>query len=237
MARQGRGRSPRQGRGRGLAAWDGFGLFRGIQIRLCLSVLFCGSLLPISATLWGAPMLCAFGTSGPRFSAPTCASLGVMERGGGGGRASLGGFGASRACGQGSACGAAGEWAGPTAGERVGARGRGWVRDFSGNSTRLRLAAFLCRASRQIPAALSSASLLCLTAHPSRPFGGSLPFGPGKVAVVRGGGVSGVALGVGASRARGQGNACSVALEWAGPTAGEGVGARGIWWVQDFSVI
>jgi len=36
----------------------------------------------------------------------------------------------------------------------------------------LRLAAFLCRAFRQIPAALSSPSSLCLIAHPSRAFGG-----------------------------------------------------------------
>ena len=61
--------------------------------------------------------------------------------------------------GQGNACGVAGEWAEPMGGERAEARGMGWVRVFSGNSTRLRLAAFLYRSSRQIPAALSSAFL------------------------------------------------------------------------------
>ena len=59
------------------------------------------------------------------------------------------------------------------------------------------LVAFPCRAFRQIPASLSTASLLCLTEHPCgaflrspvvppaypcRAFGAFLPFGPGKVA-------------------------------------------------------
>ena len=57
-----------------------------------------------------------------------------------------------------------------------GARGRGWVRDFSGNSTRLRLAAFFCRAFRQIPDALSSASMLCPRHIHAAPFGASLRF-------------------------------------------------------------
>ena len=103
--------------------------------------------------------------------------------------------------GQGSVCAAAWEWAEPTAGERARARGRGGVRVFSANSIKLHFAAFLCRASRQIPAAPSSAPLLYLTAHPCRACGALLPFGSGKVAVVRGGGASGVAWGVGALRA------------------------------------
>ena len=52
---------------------------------------------------------------------------------------------------------------------------------FPGNSTRLRLAPFLCRAFRRIPSALFSAFLLCLMAHPYRAFGAALQFGSGKV--------------------------------------------------------
>ena len=63
---------------------------------------------------------------------------------------------------------------------RRGLARRGWVRVFSGNSTGLRLPAFLCRAFRQILAALSNASLLYLTAHPCYPFGFSLPSGRGR---------------------------------------------------------
>ena len=57
-------------------------------------------------------------------------------------------------------------------------RGRGvgkahsmkWLRDFSGNSTRLRLEAFLCRALQQFPTVPFGASLLCPRAHPCRVF-------------------------------------------------------------------
>ena len=44
----------------------------------------------------------------------------------------------------------------------------------------------------------------------------------------------GVFGGIGASTARGQGNACSAAVEWAGPTAGERAGGRGRGWVRGF---
>ena len=128
---------------------------------------------------------------------------------------------------------------GSRAGERLGrgrgvggAHCRGWIRVLPGNSTGLRLAAFLCcvfGAFRQIPVAPSGASLLCLTAHPCRAFGASLPFSPGKVVVVRVAEGSGVALGVGAWWACGQGSAGSLAGEQAGPTAGDRFGIfRGI---------
>jgi len=99
-----------------------------------------------------------------------------MAHGGGGprnpaGSGCLGESGVSRARGHGSADGAAGEPAG--------ARGKGWVRVFAGNSTRLRLPVFLSRASPQIPAALCSASLLYLTAQPDHAFGAALRCGLG----------------------------------------------------------
>ena len=147
--------------------------------------------------------------------------------GGSGCSGGLGASGALRACGQRNAYGAAGE--------RAEARGRGWVRVLPGNSTELRRPAFLCRVSRQTPAALSSVSLRCLTAYPCRAFGASLPFGPQKVAVVRDGGMSGVALTAGALQARGHRSACGAAWEWAGPTAGERAETRSVGWIRFFS--
>jgi len=125
---------------------------------------------------------------------------------------------------------------GPGAGDGFG--------DFSGNSTRLRLAAFLCRASRQIPAALSSAFLPCLMAHrwsafrrshamppayPCRALGAPLPFGPGKLVVVRwrgvvgGSGCLGGIRGVAGSRAGGAGG---VAGDGFGVCSGNSTGLR-----------
>ena len=132
-----------------------------------------------------------------------------------------------RACGQRNAYGAAGE--------RAEARGRGWVRVLPGNSTELRRPAFLCRASRQIPAALSSVSLLCLTAHPCRAFGASLPFSLGKVAVMQVAGFSEVALGGRGVAGSWAGERLRRGREWAGPTAGERAEARGRGWVRVLS--
>ena len=106
---------------------------------------------------------------------------------------------------------------------------------FLGNSTRLRLAAFLCRSSRQISAALSSVSLLCLTAHPCRAFGASLPFSLGKVAVMQVAGFSEVALGGRGVAGSWAGERLRRGREWAGPTAGERAEARGRGWVRVLS--
>ena len=111
-----------------------------------------------------ADRCCAFGASLP-FGPGKVA---VVRSGGVSGLALE--VGALLARGHGSTCGAAWEWAGPAAG----ARGWGWVRNFSVHSTMLRLAAFYCRAFRQIPSALSSASLLYLMADPCRSSGASL---------------------------------------------------------------
>ena len=101
---QGDGRGPRQGSGLRQAAGGGFGSYRGIQ-------LFC-ALRRFSAALSSAFLLC--------LTAHPCCALRpypalrptVVSQG-------SGGFGALRACGHGNACGAAGGWAGPTAGELV----------------------------------------------------------------------------------------------------------------------
>ena len=100
-------------------------------------------ILRLPALFCCAHKLGAFGTSRLRLSGPPRASLGVVAQGGWASGVSSGG-GVSWACGQRNACGVAGEWAGPTAGERVGARGKGWVRVFSGNSTRMFLLARPC---------------------------------------------------------------------------------------------
>ena len=169
-----------------------------------------------------------------------------MALGGGGprnpaGSGCLGESGVLRPRGYGSACSAAGEWARTTAEERAEAGGRGWVRDFSGNSTMVRLVAFLCRSFRQISAALSSASLLFLTAYPSgafrrfhavpqtihaTPCGASLRFGSGWSRGAAGGfGVSWGIRGVAGLRA------------WESLWRGRGVGgARSMEWVRFFSV-
>ena len=102
---------------------------------------------------------CAFGPFLPRLRRFPALWLGVVARGGGG-SGYLWGCGGSPARGHGSACGAAWEWAEPTAGERAGARGRGWVRVLPGNSTLLRLPALPllylmahpCCAFRRLPA-------------------------------------------------------------------------------------
>ena len=78
-----------------------------------------------------------------------------------GGSGGLGHLGRYRLAGRGTPAAWQGSGRGPAAGERTEARGRAWVRVFAGNSTRLRLPTILCRASRQIPTALSSASLRC----------------------------------------------------------------------------
>ena len=205
-------------RGQGHAcdvAGGGFGIFRGIQRGCALRRFSVGS---PGISLPRFPALPCF-ASRHIHAAPFGAFLCVgssRRRGVAGFRGVFGGYGALLARGQGSAGGAAGEWAGATAGERAMARGRGWVWDFLGNSTRLRLAAFLCCAFRH---------------NPTPPFGASLPFGPGKVA--RGGGAGrrgfGVSLGVRALRVLGHGNAWGAAGEWAGPTAWDGFGIfRGI---------
>ncbi len=214
MALQGSGRSPRRGSGRRPAAWEGVGIFRGIETMLRLSA---ASMLGLSAN-----PCCAAPSSAPLLYLTThpCRAFGaplpfVLGEGGGGAgrrgvRGGLGGRGVAglrawerlrRGMGVGGAHG----------GGAARARGMKGVRVFSGNSIKLHFAAFLCRASRQIPAAPSSAPLLYLTAHPCRACGALLPFGSGKVAVVRGGGASGVAWGVGALRACGHGNACGTA--------------------------
>ena len=84
MARQGSGRHPRGGSGRGGHGMGWVRDFPGNSNQAVPSGAFLRGLRPLSAALWGAPMLCAFGTSGPRLAVPLCASLGVMERGGGG---------------------------------------------------------------------------------------------------------------------------------------------------------
>ena len=62
----------------------------------------------------------------------------------GGGSGGLWGCGGLRARGQGNACGVAGKWAEPTAGERARARGMGWGRFFWWVDPMLRLLALPC---------------------------------------------------------------------------------------------
>ena len=171
------------------------------------------------------------GRSRPRFPAlpcfasrhilasPSCASLRIGSewwRGEMDGAGCLGRSGVLRARGQGSACGVAGEWAGPRQGSGFGIFR--WI-----ESTMLRLAALPCCACGP---SLRGSHALCLRHIGTAPFRTPLRF-------ARGGG-AGFLRGIGALRARGQGNAYGVAGEWAGPTAGERARARGRGGVRDF---
>ena len=149
----------------------------------------------------------------------------VWWRGAAGERRVFGDSGRCGLAGRGTPAAWQGSGRGPPEGERVRPAAGDGFGIFSGTSTRLRLAAFLCRASRQIPAALSSAYLLCLTAYPCRAIRRFLVVGSARRRGVAG--VLGVFGGFGAFHARGQGNACGVAGEWAGPTAGG--------WIWDFA--
>jgi|GEM_PF-2929260 len=153
----------RQGSQRGPAARDGFGFLRGIQPGFAFRCFSAGPPRR-SRRRFAALLCCTSRHSRTMPSALPCAAAW-------GDSAERWESGVSRARGHGSADGAAGE--------RAGARGRGGVRDFSGNSTMVGLVAFLCRAFRQISAALSNTSLLCLTAHPCYAIGGFLRFSSG----------------------------------------------------------
>ena len=211
-ARHGSGQGPRLGSGLRPAAWDGFGILRGIEPCRAFRCLSGGP----AANLLGAPMLCTFGTSGARPLRFLLSRLGVD-----GARRRkvlecLWGAVALRARGQGSVCGLAWEWAGPTPGERAKAHGMGWVRFFVEFNQAAPCGVSLSRLTADsgctfqgFPAGPHGISmprfpaLACCVFGPPPccAFGSSLPFGPGKLAVVRGVGVSGVSLGVAGSRA------------------------------------
>jgi len=181
------------GRGAGGGAvGDGFGIFTGNSTRLRLAVFLCRAFRQIPAALSSASVLCLTAHPCRAFQRFPALRLRVVAWGGGD-SGCLWESGVSRARGHGNAGGAAWEWAEPAAGERSMSRDRRWVRDFSGNSTMLRLLAFLCRASRQIPlprfpalrccaswhipAAPSDVPRLCPRHIPAAPFGAAMPFG------------------------------------------------------------
>ena len=151
-------RAPGRGAGGGPRQGMGSGFFRGIQPDCALRFSLPG--LPANHC-WAFQRFRAVphGTSLPRLRRCPALRLGVMARGGGDSEC-LWESGVLRACGHGSAYGAAWEWAGVTAGERAYGPRPGMGSGFSGefNQTEpcgvslLGLPADLCRAFQRFPA-------------------------------------------------------------------------------------